>query len=287
MAIKKARNGAIEIAYEYFGSPEGTPLLLINGSGMQMVMWPVDLITALVERGFQVVRFDSRDSGLSTWLTDVRKRRAYGLRELAGDVIAVMDDLGWSGAQLLGGSMGGLIAQNVAIHHPDRVTGLTLLFCGAGSKLRLAKPKFRTVLKAVRLMSRKVPDAEAYGERWVTLMHLVGTPPIDEDHWRTAGRVAYQRGLYLPGNARHTLAEMGAGDLRPRLAELTMPALVVHGEADPMQSWKAGKIVADSIPGARFMLVPGMRHDLPRTIWPEVIDAMCGLASPGTPAGSG
>lgn len=286
MAISKARNGDIAIAYECFGPSDGMPILLIPGSGMQMVMWPLDLCTALVERGFQVVRMENRDSGLSTRLSHYddlprrRRRRPYTIRDMADDVIAVIDALGAASAHLLGGSLGATIAQVAAIHHPQRVASLTLLSATPGSKLRLARPKIRTMIKMVRIMRREVPDAQAAGQQWVDLMRLVGSPayPLDEDHWRAAGRLAHQRGYYPPGNLRHTKAFMAVGDLRPQLATLTMPTLVVQGEADPMQSWRAGKATADAIPGARWLLYPGVGHDLPRAIWPAVIDEITALA---------
>ena len=150
MNVSKARNGDVEIAYECFGSPDGMPLLLIPGSGMQMVMWPPDLCTTLVERGFRVVRMDNRDSGLSTWLRQYddlprrRRPRAYSIRDMADDVIAIVDTLGASSAHLVGGSLGATIAQVAAIHHPERVASLTLLSATPGSKLRLARPKIHT-----------------------------------------------------------------------------------------------------------------------------------------------
>ena len=286
MKISKARNGEIEIAYESFGSPNGTPLVLIPGSGMQMVMWPLELCTALVERGFQVVRMDNRDSGLSTRLSRYdnlprrERRQAYTIRDMADDVIAVVDALGAASAHLVGGSLGATIAQVAAIQHPERVASLTLLSAVPGSKLRLARPKIRTIIKMVKIMRRDVPDARAAGQQWVDLMRLTGSPayPIDEDHSRAAGELAYERGRYPAGNMRHTKAFMTVGDLRPQLATLTMPTLVIQGKVDPMQSWRAGKAVADAIPGSRFLLYPDVGHDLPRAIWPAVLDEITALA---------
>ena len=285
MVISKTRNGDIEIAYECFGSPGETPLLLIPGSGAQMVMWPVDLCTALVEHGFWVVRMDNRDSGLSTrldWYDDLprrQRRRAYAIRDMADDVIAVVDALGAARAHLVGGSLGATIAQLAAIHHPERVASLTLLSATPGTKLRLARPKIRTMIKMLKIMRRDVPDAEAAGQQWVDLLRLVGSPayPLDEDHWRAAGKLAHERGSYPAGSLRHTKAFIAVGDLRPQLATLTMPTLVVQGKADPMQSWRAGKATAGAIPGARFLLYPGVGHDLPREIWPTVIAEIAAL----------
>ena len=124
-------------------------------------------------------------------------------------------------------------------------------------------------------------SASSRSSRLAMWLRLIGSPayPIDEQHWRTAGRIAHQRGIYPAGSMCHTAAFMGAGDLRPRLAKLTMPTLVVQGEADPVQSWRAGKATADAIPGARFLLLPGVGHDLPREVWPTVIDEIRSLTN--------
>lgn len=287
MSICKARNGDVEVAYERLGPPDGTPLLLIPGSGMQMVMWPEDLCAALVARGFPVVRMDNRDSGLSTWLRhhDGRRGRAYTLDDMAADVIAVADAIGARRVHLLGGSLGAMIAQVTAINHPDRVGGLVLTSASCGSKLRLARPRVSTIIKMMRIMRGDPPDANAAGQRWVDLQRLLGSPayPIDEAHWRTAGERAHERGTYPAGSMRHTLAQLAARDLRPQLATLEIPTLVVQGRADPIMSWKAAKITADAIPGARFLLYPEVGHDLPREIWPEVLDEIAAIV-PTDPA---
>lgn len=282
MDIRRARNGDVEIAYQCFGSPDGKPLLLINGSGMQMVMWPEDLCTALVQRGYFVVRLDNRDSGLSTRLTefDGRRRRAYELRDMADDVLAVADAIGARRVHLVGASLGGMIAQVAAIRHAERIATLTVLSAGAGAKPWLARPKFRTVLKTMRLMRDVPKDADAAGRQWVELLRIVGSPdhPVDERHWYAAGALAFERGPYPEGSMRHTLATMAVRDLRRQLAKLTMPTLVVQGAADPMMSWRAAKIVADAIPGAKFLLLPGVGHELPRGVWPLVLDEIAALS---------
>lgn len=294
MNIGQARNGDIEIAYESFGPEDGMPLVLIPGSGMQMVMFSVDLCTALVERGFRVVRMDNRDSGLSTrldWYDNVprgQRRRPYTIRDMADDVIAVIDALGAARAHLFGGSLGATIAQVAAIHHPRRIASLTLLSATPSTQLRVVRPNILTMIRMMNIMRRTVPDAKSAGQQWVDLMRLVGTPdPVEDDHWRAAGEIAHQRGTYPAGSLRHTKAFMAVGDLRPQLAALTVPTLVVQGKADPMQSWRAGKATADAIPGARFLLCPGIGHELPRAIWPSVIDEVTTLATSTTGDTSG
>lgn len=289
MEIRTARNGDIEIAYECFCSPNDPPIVLLAGIAMQMVMWPVDLCTALADRGLQVVRMDYRDYGLSTKLTHYddlpwyRRGRAYTLWDVADDVIAVVDALGHGRAHLLGASVGGAVAQVTAIRHPDRVASLALLFPAPGSlrPLHVTRPNLRTFLKVRKVMRGVSPDADAEGQRWVDLFHLLGSPayPSEDDHWRAAGRVAFERGVYPPGLARQGAALLSVGDLRPRLAALTMPTLVVQGRLDQFASWRTGRMIADAIPGARFRLFDDMGHALPRALWPTVLDDIAALTA--------
>ena len=286
MGIEKARNGAVEIAYERFGAVDAKPLIWLNGAGAQMVMFWDELCAALVEQGFQVVRMDTRDTGLSTHLTqyDVPRRQRpprYTLRDLADDVIAVFDDLGWSGAHVAGMSEGGTIAQAVATYHPDRVRSLTSISSTPTPSLRVNRPKLRTNLRIFSLMRRKSADRDAEGQKWVDLFRLAGSPvyALDEDHWREAGRLAYDRGLNPAGDGRLSATLFAAGDRREELASVRAPTLVMHGDADPMASPCAGRATADAIPGARFVCYPGMGHDLPRELWPDVLEEITALAT--------
>ncbi|MGH3756211.1 alpha/beta hydrolase [Actinophytocola sp.] len=286
MGIQKARNGEVEIAYEVFGPPTGTPLLLIMGSGGQLVMWPQVWCRALVERGFQVVRMDNRDTGPSTHLGQYDKlprkqRPAYTLADMADDVIAVFDALGWSGGHLMGGSLGGMIAQVTAARHPDRVRSVTMQSVNPSSSILLSRPRPRTALRAFRAISGKPRDRDDYGEKWARLFSAVASPVLPEDlaHWREAGRIAFDRGLNPRGDLRHTAALLAAGDRRPLLAEITCPAVVIHGKLDGMCHWKAGKATADAIPGARFVLYPEMGHVPASTQWPAIVDEVSTVAT--------
>lgn len=286
MGIEKARNGDVEIAYESIGSPDGIPLLLIMGSGGQMVMWHNDFCAALAERGFHVVRMDNRDAGLSTHLRQFDnarrplRRPAYTLDDLADDVIAVVDALGWSGAHLVGASFGGLIAQKAAVRHPDRVRSLTSMSSSASTSFRLNRPKLGVIIKMFKIMRRDAADRDAEGEKWVALQRLVGSPayPVDEEHWREAARLAYDRGINPAAGPRQIAATLASGDRRRELSAVRVPALVIHGEADPLYSMRAARATAEAIPGARFVSYPGVGHDLPREIWPSVIDEISALA---------
>lgn len=279
-----ARNGDVEIAYDCMGPPDGTPMILIPGSGMQRVMWMPGLCQALVERGFRVVRMDNRDSGGSTRLTGYDSRpwyrlKAYSIGDMADDVIAVVDALGVERAHLFGVSLSAVIALVAASRHPDRVASVTVQSAVPGTRPWQARPKLGTAMKMLRIMRGDSPDAAAEGRRWVALFRLLGSPgyPLDEEQWHNAGKLLFEAGGYAKGSARHTAAYAGAGDLRPALAKLTVPALVVQGRDDPLQSWRAGKAVADAIPGARFLLLPGVGHDLPREVWPTVLDEITAM----------
>ena len=286
MTVEWARNGEVEIAYERFGPPDATPLLLLNGAGAQMVMLWTDLCAALVERGFQVVRTDTRDTGLSTHLScyDVPRRdrpARYTLRDLTDDVVAVLDALDWPGAYVGGISEGGTIAQAVATQHPDRVRGLISISSTPTPSPWVVRPRILPNLRALRAARRHCADREAAGQRWVDMIRPVSSPgyEFDEPHWREAGRVCFDRGLDPAGDLRVVAALFAAGDRRAELAGVRAPTLVIHGEADPMCSVRAGRATAEAIPGARFVSYPGMGHDLPRELWPAIIDEIATLAA--------
>jgi pimeloyl-ACP methyl ester carboxylesterase len=279
----KARNGDVTLDYQSIGS--GTPLLLLMGAGAQQVMWPRHFLAALAERGCQAVTMDLRDDGLSTQLADGVR---YTARDIADDVVAVFDALGWSTGIVLGASMGGAFAQATAIHHPDRVRGLISVSSNPGTSLWLNRPRIGAMLRLYRVMSRRCADRDAEGRRWVDAFRVIGSPayPLDVDHWRTAGRLAHDHGRNPRGQLRQFAAARSPRDRRPQLAELRVPTLVIHGEADPMVSIRAGRATAAAIPGARFVSYPGMGHDLPRELWPAMIDEITALAALSPTLGS-
>lgn len=279
----KARNEDVTLDYQSIGS--GTPLLLLMGAGAQQVMWPRDFLVALAERGCQAVTMDLRDDGLSTHLADDAR---YTARDIAGDVVAVFDALGWSTGLVLGMSMGGVFAQATAIHHPDRVRGLISVSSNPCTSLWLNRPRIGAMLRLYRVMSRPCADRDAEGRRWVDAFRVIGSSayPLDEDHWRAAGRLAYDHGRSPRGQLRQFAAARSPRDRRRQLADLRVPTLVIHGEADPMVSIRAGRATAAAIPGARFVSYPGMGHDLPRELWPAMIDEITALAALGSTPGS-
>ncbi|HEY7592138.1 MAG TPA: alpha/beta hydrolase [Actinophytocola sp.] len=286
MNIEKARSGELEIAYERIGPADGTPLLLLQGSGGQLVMWPDDVLRLLVDRGFQVVRMDNRDKGLSTrlsWYDDLprKERPAYTLGAVADDVIAVLDAVGWDSAHLMGGSFGGVIAQLVAARHPHRVRSVTMQSVNPSRSLRLNRPKLRTVLRVFGVMSKDSKTRDDEGEKWAKVFRALANPVLDEDvaQWREAGRLAFDHGVDAKGDERLFAALLAAGDRRPQLAAITCPVLVVHGKSDTLCHWKAGRATAEAIPGARFLLYPEMGHVPAGPQWAAMVDEISDLAS--------
>ncbi len=281
--IAPDREGIVELAYEQFGAPDGEPLLLFAGLGMQMIMWHEQFCDALVERGFTVARFDHRDVGASTHLHEFGRptllqmmlrpsASPYQLTDMAADAISVLDALGWRRAHLVGISLGAMIAQEVAIRYPTRAT---LTSIAATASPRIGRLSLRTALRLQRMQDRKVTNREDAGQLMVDLFRFLGSPGYDMDEqWlREAGRRAYDRGYDQAGRLRHEAALIGSSDRRSGLATLDIPALVVHGEADRIWGIEGGRATADAIPGARFISYPGFGHGvLPRALWSEVID---------------
>ncbi|WP_326552091.1 alpha/beta fold hydrolase [Micromonospora sp. NBC_01813] len=288
--VSDDRPQRIDIAYERLGSPDGEPLLLIMGLGMQMIMWHDEFCAALTDRGFAVARFDHRDVGRSTHLhadgrpTIMRMMlrpgtAAYRIGDMAGDAAAVLDALGWSRAHVVGISLGAMIAQELAIHHPDRVLSLTSI-AGTASP-RIGRLTMRTAMKLQRMQDRTVAGREDAGQLMVDLFGLIGSPGHDMDGaWlREMGRRAFDRGYDQSGRLRHEAALMASRDRRAGLASLRVPALVVHGEADRIWRLPGGEATAAAIPGARLVTYPGFGHGLlPRALWPDVVDNICQLA---------
>jgi len=288
-AIRTARVGDIELAYETFGDPADPPVLLVMGLGTQMLGWPDELCEDLARRGHFVVRFDNRDIGLSTHLhaapaADIAaifagdtSSASYTLSDMAADAVGLLDALGIDAAHVVGASMGAMIAQTIAIEHPGRVRTLTSIMSTTGD---LAVGTASKEALAV-LLAPPADDREEAMERAVATYRVIGSPgyELDEAGLRERAGVAFDRAFDPPGVARQLAAIWASGDRTPRLRELRVPTLVVHGEQDPLVGVSGGRATAAAIPGAELVILDGMGHDLPRELLPELADRISALAT--------
>lgn len=295
MSIRTARNGDIEIAYEVLGPADGEPLLLVMGLGAQMVGWPDGFCGELIDRGFTVLRFDNRDVGLSTHLDLPPRRRGpapYSLSDMARDAVAVLDSVGWHAAHVVGASLGGMIAQLMAVEHPERVLSLTSIMSKPSPRIGRMRP--RTLLALIRRARRIAKERgrpttpEAMADFMAEMQEVTGSPAYPtarEDHLAML-RVAMARddaGLTGPGAKRQGAAERAARDLRPELGAVRVPTLVLHGDSDVMIRPEGGRATADAVPGARLVVYPGMGHELPRPLWPSFADEIRATAVRAVP----
>ncbi len=283
-----ARANGIEICYDIFGDAGSEPMLLIMGLGAQMIHWDDEFCWQLAARGFRVVRFDNRDIGKSSKMTggkrltpiELLKLRflkipvaaPYKLRDMAEDVTGLMDVLGIGSAHLVGASMGGMIAQELAISFPQRVRSLTSIMSTTGNP-RLPPP---TREAAAMLMAPPPATKEEYLARYAQTWKMlrVGSFPQDEALDRSRAERTYERGLNPAGVGRQLRAVLASGSRKARLASVKAPTLVIHGTVDPLVHPEAGRDTAASIPGAKLLMIEGMGHALPIPMWPEIIDAI-------------
>jgi pimeloyl-ACP methyl ester carboxylesterase len=289
----KARANGIELAWDSFGDERAPPLLLIMGLGMQMIGWDEALCEQLAARGFRVIRFDNRDVGQSTWMdatgeadplrvwNEMMKRRArppsaYTIVDLAEDAVGLLDALGIRAAHLAGVSMGGMIAQQIALAHPERVLSLTSIMSSTG-EADVRGPSFETL---AALLEPFPSERGAFIERSLKLHHTIGSPgfPRDEALLRRLAARSFDRGYHPAGMKRQLIAIWASPGRRAALASLKIPTVVFHGDADPLLPVENGVDTARAIPGARLIRVPGMGHDLPREIWRQLIDAIVSVA---------
>ncbi|MBX6383414.1 MAG: alpha/beta hydrolase [Microbispora sp.] len=273
----RATANGIEICYEVFGEPGGRPLVLIMGLGAQMISWPEEFIGLLVDSGHRVVRFDNRDAGLSTHFTPadhLAPAPSYTLDDMADDTAGLMDVLGWDSAHVVGTSMGGMIAQALAIRHPGRVRTLTSIMSTPGP--RVGRP---TEAAMAALMAPPARDRDEAIARAVETARIVGSTGYEMDVERVTrvAAAAYDRCHDPAGTARQFKAIRISGDRTEGLRGLSVPALVIHGEDDPLVTIDGGVATADAIPGAKLLTFPGMGHDLPRPIWPVIAEAITEL----------
>lgn len=289
METQRTTANGIDIAYETFGDPDGVPLLLVMGLGTQMIAWPDDMCTALADLGHYVVRFDNRDIGLSTHLREVRApnplavslRRVpppYTLADMAEDALGLLTGLGVTAAHVVGASMGGFIAQTMALRDPARVRSLTLIMTSTGSR-RVGNPKPAMARRLLR--RRPVLDRESAVALSVDVMRSIGSPgyTFDEAALVDLARRSYDR-AYDPGGYLRQLAAISAQpDRTAALRRLTVPAVVMHGLSDPLVAPSGGLALAKALRGSTFVGFPGMGHDLPRELWGRYVEIIGGLTA--------
>jgi pimeloyl-ACP methyl ester carboxylesterase len=277
VSMSRARSNGIDLEYETFGDPDASPLLLIAGLGVQLVGWDVEFCELLVSRGFRVIRFDNRDVGLSTW-----PEQGYTLEDMADDAVGLLDALGIRAAHVVGASMGGFIAQLIALNHPERMLTLTSMISGPNGQDQVPPTAEGTAV----LMA---PAPQTRDERIALGLHAKRTllgpeDPFDEEWERPRIERAIDRAYNPAGFMRQLAAIMAATGRIERLRSLRVPTLIIHGDHDILVPVENGRNVAAAIPGARLVEIPGMGHDVPRRIWGQVADAIAALARQAAPS---
>jgi len=283
-----ARANGIDICYEIFGEASAEPMLLIMGLGAQMIHWDDDFCRQLAARGFRVIRFDNRDIGKSSKLSggkrltpiELLKLRflkmpiaaPYRLGDMAQDTIGLMDALGIKSAHLVGASMGGMIAQEIAISFPQAVRSLTSIMSTTGNPKVPPPSREATAVLMAPPPATKEEYFVRFAQTWKILR--VGSFPEDEALDRSRAERTYERGLNPAGVGRQLRAILASGSRKERLRAVKAPTLVIHGTVDPLVRPEGGKDTAASIPGARLLMIEGMGHALPIPMWPQIIDAI-------------
>ncbi len=278
-------SGGVELCYQTFGDADDEPVLLVMGLGGPMTWWDPEFCTMLAQRGYYVIRYDNRDTGRSSKIKErVRRsallrafagrgaRPAYTLSDMAQDGIGLLEHLGLDGAHVVGISMGGMIAQTMAVEHPERVRSLTSIMSTTGKRsVGWQHPRVLPLLIAPRAAGR-----DAYAEGSARMWAVIGSPAFPQAHDEVISRAheTFDRGISASGVMRQMLAIMHEGNRGPRLRRLSMPALVIHGADDRMVHVSGGRATARAIPGAELLVIDGMGHDLPADLYPTFIDAI-------------
>ncbi len=281
----------VDLCYQTFGDPSGDPLLLVMGLGGPITWWDPEFCQLLAERGFYVVRYDNRDTGRSTRITGrvnrrkivasfagLRPQTPYTMQDLADDGFALLDHLDVAGAHVVGVSMGGMIAQTMAISRPDRVLSMTSIMSTTGKRtVGWQAPSLLPLLLANR------HDRETYVATSERLWKLIGSPeyPGTTESIRERAEETWDRGVSRSGVMRQMGAILTQPDRSRALRSLRVPSLVIHGTHDKMVHVSGGRATSQSIPGSELLLVPGMGHDVPAELHETFVDAIRRVADRG------
>ena len=286
-----ARHGDVELYYEDLGDPAGPPVLLIMGLGAQLPMWPEGFCALLVDAGYRVVRFDHRDTGLSAkmhgeraagsvyrrvgrYLFGRRSEVPYTLEDMTADVVALLDHLVIGRAHVVGASMGGMIAQILAATEPDRVASLAIVMSTTGKPFSRL-PAWRVIRLAFNAPADDATEEEklAFEVRNVAVFNGPNFLPPESELRRRVKELA-ERSTYPPGMLRQFDAVLGTGSLLRFSKAIIAPTVVLHGSHDPMLRPRNGRAVAAAIPGARYVVIDGMGHDLPEAVWRPIVETL-------------
>lgn len=285
-----AKSGDLDIYYEDMGDPNHPAVLLIMGLGAQLLLWRKGFCEKLMDQGLRVIRYDNRDVGLSSKVTGRHTGAAlpprmvrsflgkpspavYTLEDMADDAAALLDHLGIDDAHIVGGSMGGMIAQIFAARFPQRTRTLGIIF-SSNNQAFLPPPAY----KQVRALLQRPADStqEAIVANLMRVGKIIGSPgyPQSDDKLRADAIESYERAYYPAGIARHFAAVLGSGSLLRYDRQVTAPTVVIHGRADKLMRPSGGRAIAHAIKGARLVLIDAMAHDLPEELWDEVVSEL-------------
>jgi pimeloyl-ACP methyl ester carboxylesterase len=280
--VPTAHGNGIEIEYETSGNPADPALLLVMGLGAQLIAWPEAFVQQLAGRGFFIIRYDNRDSGLSTKFEGTpdfvalfggdARAIPYRIEDMADDAIALLDDLGVAPAHVVGASMGGMITQALVINHPARFLSACSIMSTTGDR-SVGAPTGEAVTALLRPPASGREEAVAASLEGSRVISSPGFP-FDVELMTRRAEAAYDRAYYPEGTARQLAAILGASDRTEGLRQVTIPFLVIHGEADPLVTVSGGKATAAAVPGSELVVIPGMGHDLPEAVWDRIIDAI-------------
>jgi pimeloyl-ACP methyl ester carboxylesterase len=286
-----AHNGDVELFYETFGRTTDPAMLLVNGLGSQCISYRTEFCQRIASLGYLVIRYDNRDVGLSTKFDHVRPdvggvlralagglgaRAPYRLADMAGDAVGVLDDLGIRRAHVVGVSMGGMIAQTMAIEYPERVASLTSIMSTTGDR-DVGQPT-NVALRA--LLAPPSTDRASYVARQLAGARAWGSPNLyDEARLSAMADEAFERSFSPAGFARQFIAIQASGSRTKALGEVQARTLVVHGDADTLIDISGGRRTAAAVPKARFVEIQGMGHDFPPEHWEQLIGLVHGHAS--------